>query len=156
MGEDRCGLPDLAEFVTMNRKWPRTNLTYRFDELTRDLPREHVVAAIKSALALWSNVTPLKFEERGAGQSVDIIIRFVAGAHGDFNDFDGRNGVLAHAFFPPVSGQTPTAIQGDAHFDEAENWSVALPSPPGTIDLVTVAAHEFGHSLGLGHSSDPA
>jgi hypothetical protein len=42
---------------------------------------------------------------------------------------------------------------GDAHFDEDETWTVTIPPGAGTIDLVTVAAHEFGHSLGLGHSA---
>lgn len=38
---------------------------------------------------------------------------------------------------------------GDAHFDDAEKWSIK--SFTGT-NLFQVAAHEFGHSLGLSHS----
>lgn len=38
---------------------------------------------------------------------------------------------------------------GDAHFDATEAWSIN--SYRGT-NLFQVAAHEFGHSLGLSHS----
>lgn len=38
---------------------------------------------------------------------------------------------------------------GDAHFDASESWSIN--SYRGT-NLFQVAAHEFGHSLGLSHS----
>jgi Matrixin len=51
---------------------------------------------------------------------------------------------------PPPNGGD---IAGDAQFDEAETWDVAIPLPLGSFDLVTLAAHEFGHSLGLLHSS---
>ena len=82
--------------------------------------------------------------------NADILIRFVAGEHGDGEPFDGVGHVLAHAFYPPPNGGD---IAGDAHFDEAETWSVDIPVPSRSIDLVTVAAHEFGHSLGLAHTS---
>lgn len=84
----------------------------------------------------------------------DIRVSWQVGVHGDGNPFDGLNGVLAHAFFPPPAGGT-TAFAGDVHFDDAETWTMLeRPVPSGQpIDLVTVAAHEIGHALGLGHSN---
>uniref|UniRef100_A0A8C5EHB4 interstitial collagenase n=1 Tax=Gouania willdenowi TaxID=441366 RepID=A0A8C5EHB4_GOUWI len=66
--------------------------------------------------------------------------------HGDFYPFDGPDGILAHAF-PPSPG-----IGGDAHFDEDETFT--FRADRGYV-LFLVAAHEFGHSLGLSHSDDP-
>lgn len=47
---------------------------------------------------------------------------------------------MAHATFPE---------DGSCHFDEGETWVV---NTTGT-DLFIIAAHEFGHILGLDHSN---
>jgi hypothetical protein len=148
MRKPRCGFPDAAEFVVAGTKWNKTALTYAYSEFTPDLTQPQVRSAITQALGLWSAVTPLTFSEVPIGSSPDIIIRFVTGDHGDGSNFDGPSGILAHAFYPPPNGGD---IAGDTHFDEAEVWTVN--TPPGGIDLVSVAAHEFGHALGLAHST---
>jgi hypothetical protein len=158
MNSARCGNPDtlptveaaaLEEFVTGAGKWSTTNLTYSFQNYTPDLPQSTVQWAIDQAFGMWSAETPLRFRRVADGTSGDIVIRFVAGDHGDGSPFDGPSGVLAHAFYPSNSGP----IRGDSHFDEAETWTLNIPTGGG-IDLVTVAAHEFGHALGLKHSAD--
>lgn len=151
MSLPRCGVPDtpvrVEEFVVQGNKWSKTDLTYGFQEFTADLSPAQIRGAIASAFRLWSQVTPLTFREVSLTNNPDIIIRFTTGDHNDDFPFDGVGNVLAHAFFPPPNGGS---LAGDTHFDDAETWSVNLPA--SGRDLVTVAAHEFGHALGLSHS----
>ena len=94
----------------------------------------------EQGVQVWSEYTDLVFIQKKSGQ-VHIEIRFEKGEHGDGDPFDGPGGTLAHAYFPVYGG--------DAHFDDAEQWTI--DSFRGT-NLFQVAAHEFGHSLGLSHS----
>ncbi|NWI41918.1 MMP7 protein, partial [Picathartes gymnocephalus] len=140
----RCGLPDVAEYQTFPRspKWRKTHLTYKIVRYTSDLPRKKVDDAIKRALMVWSDVTPLQFRRVHFG-TADIEIKFARYEHGDGFPFDGRGGTLAHAFAPGEG------YGGDAHFDDDEKWSEVNRE----VNLFLVAAHEFGHSLGLDHSN---
>jgi peptidoglycan hydrolase-like protein with peptidoglycan-binding domain len=168
MQQPRCGNPDItpvsnptilslvekdvAAFVATGGRWPTRNLRYAFQETGLDLPAASVRQAIHQAFSTWAGWTGLSFREVPIASGPEIIVRFVAGNHGDGFPFDGVSGILAHAFFPPVPPNGPTPIQGDTHFDEAETWTINVPTGAGQIDLTTVAIHEFGHALGLNHS----
>ncbi|XP_069058469.1 matrix metalloproteinase-18-like [Pleurodeles waltl] len=145
MEQPRCGVSDVAAYSTFPGRpvWRKHALTYRILNYTPDMARSDVDTAIQKAFKVWSDVTPLTFTRIYYG-AADIQISFGAGEHGDFNPFDGPYGTLAHAYAPG------TGIGGDTHFDEDENWTKGSTG----FNLFLVAAHEFGHSLGLSHSND--
>ncbi|XP_035522453.1 macrophage metalloelastase-like [Morone saxatilis] len=143
MARPRCGFTDVARYGHFDGrpKWGKSVVTYRITNYTPDLSQSDVDATLAKALKLYSDVIPLDFRQIDSG-TADIMIMFKARDHGDFSPFDGRSGVLAHAFSPGEGNG------GDTHFDEDEIWTL---TSAGT-NLFLVAAHEFGHALGLAHS----
>nr|BAG16271.1 matrix metalloproteinase 9 [Rhabdophis tigrinus tigrinus] len=135
MRAPRCGVPDVGRFNTFpgDLKWDHTDLTYRVVNYSPDLDPSVIEDAFSRAFQVWSQVTPLTFTRRQEGE-VDILIQFGIRDHGDGYDFDGSNGLLAHAF-PPGKHQ----ISGDAHFDDDEFW---------TLGRGIVVKTHFGNSDG--------
>ncbi|MGH0114680.1 UNVERIFIED_CONTAM: hypothetical protein FKN15_033997 [Acipenser sinensis] len=110
------------------------------------LGHDTIRALMYYALKVWSDITPLNFHEV-AGSEADIQIDFSRADHNDGYPFDGPGGTVAHAFFP---GDHHTA--GETHFDDDESWTFRSSDAHG-MDLFAVAVHEFGHAIGLAHTS---
>ncbi|KAJ0483571.1 putative matrilysin [Helianthus annuus] len=155
MAMPRCGFPDKKahqhgnktlhtvshyQFFPGRPKWPKgkRHLTYAFGSLfpTRFMP------PVAQAFRKWATASQyFTFSRASTYQGADLKIIFARGAHGDNSPFDGPGGVLAHAFAP---------TDGRFHYDADERWVVG--AVPTAYDVETLALHEIGHLLGLGHS----
>lgn len=169
MRKPRCGAPDLPNsldfmpsnslspirfhhrrqrrFVIQGQKWEHPIVTWSLvNQSMADLDAGQVRRVLHEALDLWAQNANLTFREVYSSEA-DIQVLFARQFHGDGYKFDGPGKILAHAFYPG------TGIGGDAHFDEEETWLLNEPLGTDGTRLFDVAVHEFGHSLGLGHSS---
>ncbi|KAF3696812.1 Matrix metalloproteinase-9 [Channa argus] len=119
MKQPRCGVPDVANYQTFegDLKWDHNDITYRIINYSPDMESSLIDDAFARAFKVWRDVTPLTFTRLFEG-TADIMISFGKADHGDPYPFDGKDGLLAHAY-PPGEG-----VQGDAHFDDDEYWTL--------------------------------
>jgi predicted Zn-dependent protease len=138
---------DVAEYRAVSA-WDKTQITYFFLNGTDKIPGDREHELVRAAFKLWADQTPLSFTEAGNAEDADILIRWASGDHGDGDPFDGPGDVLAHASYPNPYRDRQVFL----HFDDDERW---VDSDSEDVDLLSVAAHEIGHNLGLDHSKDP-
>ncbi|VDD85986.1 unnamed protein product [Enterobius vermicularis] len=98
--------------------------------------------SLRKAFELWESASSLRFVEKPDDEKTDVEISFARKVHGDKMPFDGKYGIIAHAFYP---------TDGHLHFDADEMWT--FNSNQG-INFYQTAVHEIGHLIGLEHSTD--
>ncbi len=140
-----------GQYVVVGHGWPKgtsgaAGIGYFFSALTPNAQQSLVKAEIERAFQAWAKYAPLQFQEKtSATANQTVNVWFASGDHGD--GFPFTPSILAHTFYP----SNPEPIAGDMHLNLDEAWHTG-----SNIDIYTVALHEAGHALGLGHSDDPA
>lgn len=129
-------------------QWNTLDLSYYFINGTEKLEGDTERDVVRQAFELWTAQTALTFTEAASESDANIVIGWASRDHGDGDAFDGPGDVLAHASFPNPYDDRQVFL----HFDDDERW---VNSNTSNVDLLTVAAHEIGHTLGLAHSNDP-
>ena len=144
----------IAQYANIVHGWDLNsdniaNLGYIFGTPTTKLPASEVQAAVIRAFHAWSSVTNVEFTPAMSLTAArTVMVEFASGAHGDSYPFDSAGQILAHTFYPvPLN---PESLAGDMHLNAAVNWHDG-----SDVDVYTVALHEAGHAIGLGHTDNP-
>ena len=147
----RFGVPIGNRIVLL--KW--NNLPVQYFITNRDVPgvtAPQLATAVASAFGTWSGVPTVKLSSHFVGfVGSDPVNNDGITVIGFLNqpDLDRVLGATTHT----VDGLTGAIIESDIFLNSAFPWSVAPAGEPKRFDVQSIATHEIGHLLGLGHSA---
>ena len=143
----RCGCPDYrmaAAAGPLSSKWGTNELTYFIESTVSGLSVSTQKELIAEAFNSWARVADLKFKPVNSKSQARLVL---STGRGRQHNFDGPGNTLAWAYLPQGGSYNGQLLM---RFDLDETW-IKNSSDRGILYL-NVAAHEFGHMLGLDHS----
>lgn len=116
--------------------------------------RSYIENIVREAIEYWLDELDKPLVLAKSYYNADFKVSFVDDEHGDGYPFidNGEDRIIAHSFFPNHYKH------GEIHLRDALTWDLAMKQDKSlydyAINLFDTVLHEFGHVLGLSHSTD--
>lgn len=137
--------PDAAGFVVHSELQSGTDIPYRVDGLFTNAGLS--VATLHQSEFAWEVQSLASYANFYQNDVLGVGVRVIA------EWLDGRGGDFARATTPCRNDAVPPDCV--MRFDTAERWNTTTEQRDATwLDQYAVGTHEFGHWIGLRHSTD--
>jgi hypothetical protein len=132
-----------------------TAFPIRYYVTNRDVPgvtAPQLQQAVTSAFATWAAVPDVSISSQFAGFTASAPLPGDGMTVIGFQTRPDLDRVLGSTSFT-IDSVSGDVIEADVFLNAAFSWSVAQAGEAGRQDVESIALHELGHVLGLGHSA---